>query len=163
MKSFKDLFETTESTESNTGFYCEVLVKESQFNDILKMIHLNTDILLEPTDYKPHITLMYDETSNFKQIDLKKPYGKHILKEFEVFSMDNRPVLVAIVESKYIAERHRELTDLGFNHSYASYRPHVTLGYILNNDFNENLLQSLNFLKQMDFKLTEERIDIIRD
>ena len=130
---------------------------------MLNMIHLNTDILLELTDYKPHITLMYDETSNFKQIDLKKPYGKHTLKEFEVFSMNNRPVLVAIVESKYIAERHRELTDLGFNHSYVNYRPHVTLGYILNNDFNENLLKSLNFLKQMDFKLTEERIDIIRD
>ena len=154
MKSFKDLFESTEAAKSNTGFYCEVLVKESQFNDMVKMIHLNTDILLEPTDYKPHITLMYD---------LKKPYGKHTLKSFEVFSMNNRPVLVAIVESKYIAERHRELTDLGFNHSYVSYKPHVTLGYILNNDFNENLLQSLNFLKQMDFKLTEERIDIIRD
>ena len=163
MKSFKDLFETTESTESNTGFYCEVLVKESQFNDMLNMIHLNTDILLETTDYKPHITLMYDETSNFKQIDLKKPYGKGILKEFEVFSMNNRPVLVATVESKYIAERHKELTDLGFNHSFSDYKPHVTLGYILNNDFNENLLKSLNFLKQMDFKLTEERIDIIRD
>ena len=162
MKYFKDLFETTESTESNTGFYCEVLVKESQFNDMLNMIHLNTDILLEPTDYKPHITLMYDETSNFKQIDLKKPYGKHTLKEFEVFSMNNRPVLVAIVESKYIAERHRELTDLGFNHSFSDYRPHVTLGYILNNDLN-NITESLNFLKQMDFKLTEERIDIIRD
>lgn len=159
MKSFKDLFE---STESSTGFYCEVLVKESQFNDMLNMIHLNTDILLEPTDYKPHITLMYNETSNFKQIDLKKPYGKHTLKEFEVFSMNNRPVLVAIVESKYIAERHRELIDLGFNHSYVSYRPHVTLGYILNNDLN-NITESLNFLKQMDFKLTEERIDIIRD
>ena len=38
MKSFKDLFETT---ESNTGFYCEVLVKESQFNDMLNMIRLN--------------------------------------------------------------------------------------------------------------------------
>ena len=160
MKSFKDLFE---STESNTGFYCEVLVKESQFNNMLNMIHLNTDILLEPTDYKPHITLMYDETSNFKQIDLKKPYGKHTLKEFEVFSMNNRPVLVVTVESKYIVERHKELTDLGFKHSFSDYKPHVTLGYILNNDFNENLLKSLNFFKQMDFKLTEERIDIIRD
>lgn len=159
MKSFKDLFE---SAESNTGFYCEVLVKESQFNNILNMIHLNTDILLEPTDYKPHITLMYDETSNFKQIDLKKPYGKHTLKEFEIFSMDNRPVLVATVESNYIAERHRELTDLGFKHSFSDYKPHVTLGYILNNDLN-NITEKLNFLKQMDFKLTEERIDIIRD
>ena len=45
MKSFKDLFETTESTESNTGFYCEVLVKESQFNDMLNMIHLNLLII----------------------------------------------------------------------------------------------------------------------
>ena len=159
MKSFKDLFE---SAESDTGFYCEVLVKESQFNNMLNMIHLNTDILLESTDYKPHITLMYDETSNFKQIELKKPYGKHTLKEFEVFSMNNRPVLVATVGSKYIAERHRELTDLGFKHSFSDYKPHVTLGYILNNDLN-NITEKLNFLKQMDFKLTEERIDVIRD
>lgn len=135
-----------------SGFYCEILVDQSQVRDLIKKL----DIDLDPLKYLYHITLMYDLESNFKEIELKDPIGRCKVIGFNIFKDSGKDALVALIESNYIMQRHSELESLGFHHSFDNFIPHITLGY-LNDKIN------LDFKVKSRVDLICERIDIIRN
>lgn len=145
-----------------SGFYCEILVDQSQVRDLIKKL----DIDLDPLKYLYHITLMYDSESNFKEIELKDPVGSCKVIGFDIFKDSGKDALVALVESDYIMQRHFELESFGFHHSFDNFIPHITLGY-LKTEFKNNLkIDSkidLNFNIKSRIDLICERIDIIRN
>lgn len=135
-----------------SGFYCEILVDQSQVRDLIKK--LNVD--LDPLKYLYHITLMYDSESNFKEIELKNPVGSCKVIGFDIFKDSNKDALVALVKSNYIMQRHSELESLGFHHSFDNFIPHITLGYLKSKiDLNFNIKSRIDLIC--------ERIDIIRN
>ena len=135
-----------------SGFYCEILVDQSQVSDLIKKL----DIDLDPLKYLYHITLMYDPESDFKEIELKDPIGRCKVIGFDIFKDSGKDALVALIESNYIMQRHSELESLGFHHSFDNFIPHITLGY-LNGKIN------LDFSVKSRIDLICERIDIIRN
>ena len=137
-----------------SGFYCEILVDQSQVRDLIKKL----DVDLDPLKYLYHITLMYDSESNFKEIELKDPVGSCKIIGFDIFKDSGKDALVALVESNYIMQRHSELESLGFHHSFDNFIPHITLGY-LKTDSKVDL--DFNIKPRID--LICERIDIIRN
>lgn len=135
-----------------SGFYCEILVDQSQVRDLIKKL----DIDLDPLKYLYHITLMYDSESNFKEIELKNPVGSCKVIGFDIFKDSGKDVLVALVESNYIMQRHSELESFGFHHSFDNFIPHITLGYLKSKiDLNFNIKSRIDLIC--------ERIDIIRN
>lgn len=145
-----------------SGFYCEILVDQSQVRDLINSLKLD----LDPLKYLYHITLMYDLESNFKEIELKKPIGRCKVIGFDIFKDSSKYALVALIESNYIMQRHSELESLGFHHSFDNFIPHITLGY-LKTEFKNNLKidskVDLNFNIKSRIDLICERIDIIRN
>ena len=135
-----------------SGFYCEILVDQTQVRDLINSLKLD----LDPLKYLYHITLMYDLESNFKEIELKDPIGGCKVIGFDIFKDSNKDALVALIESNYIVQRHSELESLGFHHSFDNFIPHITLGY-LNGEIN------LDFKVKSRIDLICERIDIIRN
>ena len=135
-----------------SGFYCEILVDQSQVRDLINSLKLN----LDPLKYLYHITLMYDPKSNFKEIELKDPIGRCKVIGFDIFKDSGKDALVALIESNYIMQRHSELESFGFRHSFDKFIPHITLGY-LNGEIN------LDFNIKSRIDLICERIDIIRN
>ena len=135
-----------------SGFYCEILVDQSQVRDLIKKL----DIDLDPLKYLYHITLMYDPESNFKEIELKDPIGRCKVIGFDIFKDSGKDALVALVESNYISQRHSELESFGFHHSFDKFIPHITLGYLKSKI-------DLDFNIETKVDLICERIDIIRN
>ena len=135
-----------------SGFYCEVLVDQSQVRDLINSLNLDLDSL----KYLYHITLMYDSESDFKEIELKKPDESCKVIGFDIFKDSGKDALVALVESNYIMQRHSELESLGFHHSFDNFIPHITLGYLTSKI-------DLNFKCNDKIDLVCERIDIIRN
>ena len=135
-----------------SGFYCEILVDQSQVRDLIKK--LNVD--LDPLKYLYHITLMFDKTSDFKEIELKDPIGSCKVIRFDIFKDSDKDALVALVESNYIMQRHSELESLRFHHSFDNFIPHITLGYLKSKI-------DLDFKVKSRIDLICERIDIIRN
>lgn len=145
-----------------SGFYCEVLVDQSQVRNLINSLKLDLDSL----KYLYHITTMYDPGSDFKEIELKRPDESCKVIGFDIFKDSGKDALVALVESNYIMQRHSELESLGFHHSFDNFIPHITLGY-LKTEFKNNLkIDSkidLNFDVESKIDLICERIDIIRN
>ena len=135
-----------------SGFYCEILVDQSQVRDLINSLKLDLDSL----KYLYHITLMYDSESNFKEIELKKPDKSCKVIGFDIFKDSGKDALVALVESDYIMSRHSELESLGFHHSFDKFIPHITLGYLKSK-------VNLNIDVESKIDLVCERIDIIRN
>lgn len=135
-----------------SGFYCEILVDQSQVRDLIKKLNID----LDPLKYLYHITLMFDKTSDFKEIELKTSVGSCKVIGFDIFKDSGKDALVALVESNYIIQRHSELESLGFHHSFNNFIPHITLGYL-------NGKIDLDFNVESKIDLICERIDIIRN
>ena len=135
-----------------SGFYCEILVDQSQVRDLIKKL----DIDLDSLKYLYHITIMYDPESDFKEIELKRIDESCKVIGFDIFKDSGKDALVALVESDYIMSRHSELESFGFRHSFDNFIPHITLGY-LNGEID------LNFKCDDKIDLICERIDIIRN
>ena len=135
-----------------SGFYCEVLVDQSQVRNLINSLKLDLDSL----KYLYHITLMYDPESDFKEIELKRPDESCKVIGFDIFKDSGKDALVALVESDYIMQRHSELESLGFHHSFDKFISHITLGYLTSKI-------DLNFKCNDKIDLVCERIDIIRN
>lgn len=135
-----------------SGFYCEVLVDQSQVRDLINSLKLD----LDPLKYLYHITLMYDPESDFKEIELKRIDESCKVIGFDIFKDSGKDALVALVESNYIMQRHSELEFLGFHHLFDNFIPHITLGYLKSE-------ADLNFECNDKIDLICERIDIIRN
>lgn len=109
-----------------------------------------------------HITVMYDETNEYKPIPTKILNNIiAVAKGVEIFTGCNSSrYLVLPVECTYADMQNSNLKAMGYVHGYPEYHPHITLGKV-SEYFNLNTIPNKRF-KGMIINLDREVCEPIK-
>ena len=105
------------------------------------------------TDYVKdlHVTMMYDRSN--PNIKVEKNHKQYAAK-IESFKMlgepDSKWYAIALdLESKELHDRHEELKEMGFKHSYPTFIAHVSLKYKPSEDDVKTLKDNIDAFKEI--------------
>lgn len=124
-KILENLNEQLVEKKMVTNGYVQVepIDKQALFDEIRSIF---PDIKMQPAD-NLHITVSY---SREDVVGLKsRKYEVEVTpKKFELLG-ENKDVLVLVVESKELDDRHEEIKDMGATYDWGDYKAHLTITY----------------------------------
>lgn len=128
------------------GVYAGVNIESEGM--IARIHELCDDLGLErvPVD-DVHCTLVYSRENAVKKVpQIKQPINALLTSVQHWVGHNGKTYVVADVQSMALAQLHARFHELGARHSFAAYRPHVTLGKIEKVSENfEELIEELNW------------------
>ena len=114
--------------------YVAVFPAQNHANTLSRWLRQVCKINFAVTAKDFHVTLMYDRRNAIKQKAGRSPKKGKLFSakvvNVEVFfpkGNEGAAVLVLLLDSKALTERHKQLRAMGFKHSYKEYKPHITL------------------------------------
>lgn len=124
----QDDLKNTSDSESG-GTFASVSLNKISADEI--SAHLkNIGIIDSINPEEMHVTLMYSKASKVSlEADGSKSYDAELIGSPEIMGQDPWRALVIVLKSEDLARRHEELKDAGGAHSYAQFRPHLSLKY----------------------------------
>ena len=143
--NFKDFLELSEPQYS--GVYMAMLVDSPELEEYQEKF-LKTNL-----EEELHCTLVYSNTPFIGDIEISRKRIQVFPKKFSLFGPNN-DILVLEIESDYLIERNRFLSQTyGFIYNY-KFKPHITLAH----NFRSNIdyLPEINFPIYLDNEYFEE-------
>lgn len=122
-----------------------------------------------------HCTLMYDRSNprikkDFQQseenkFNSKSCYYVGYITGVDILGEIGSPwrAIVLTLESNDLHIRHKQLLDLGFNHSYSEFKPHISIKYQPNESDNiERLKEIIEFFKPIIVTFDKENWRLVK-
>lgn len=144
MKSFKSFLEE----EPMTGNYVSIGLNKPAN---LPKMDIKTGKILDSKDH--HVTIMYSRDSNVPHEDVlskvKSQIDGHVVAKASGFAAFDSPddtgsALVLKLDSPELNTIHKNLKEMGLQHSYKAYKPHLSIAYGVDTNEAKELVGSLN-------------------
>lgn len=111
-----------------------------------------------------HVTLIYDSRNEITENNFEPNEYIGKIKSVEVLGEKNSKwrAITFVLESDDFVNRHEELKEMGFQHSYPNYIPHMSIKYGPSDEDIQKVEDSLENFKDMSLTFKENKWEPVK-